>query len=98
MRFLFYPKKNSKDYVLTNQHDTKVDRKGIYPPEFDNLHSLHTKVRNKHSIAIPEFGSGYSTFALAKALDKESHIYSRFMDGNIHHPNSFCLMTVDVSE
>ena len=77
MRFLFYPKENSKDYVLTNEHDTKVDRREIYPPEF---------------------GSEYSTFALAKALDKESHIYSRFMDGNIHHPNSFCLMTVDVSE
>lgn len=84
-------------FILKSVQDTKVDGEVTYPPEFDDLYSLYTKVRNERSVAVLEFGSGWSTLALAKALDENRQLYSGFVSENIRHPNPFCLMTVDVS-
>jgi hypothetical protein len=68
-----------------------------YPPELGDLYSLYTKVRKNKIVAILEFGSGWSTLVLAKALDENRLSFSQFVRANIRHPNPFTLMTVDCS-
>ena len=87
-----------KNYILVSQNDIEGDEELIYSPNFSDLYSLYRKVRIERSIAVLEFGSGWSTFALAKALDENRQIYSNFVNEKIRHPNPFCLMTIDASE
>jgi len=45
------------------------------PPQLSDLYSLYAKVRVEKSLAIIEYGSGWSTLALAKALDENRRSY-----------------------
>lgn len=86
-----------QNYLLSFAKDVKLEGTLVYPPDFNDLYSLYQKVRHERSVAILEFGSGWSTFALAKALDENMHAYSSFVSENIRHPNPFFLMTIDAS-
>jgi hypothetical protein len=69
----------------------------VYPPTIDDLYSLYSTVRKKKSIAILEFGSGWSTLALTLALDENKSNYEDYVNSHIRHPNAYSLMTVDCS-
>lgn len=74
-----------------------AEGESVYPPEIDDLYSLYVKVRENKVVAIIEFGSGWSTLAMAKALDENRINHSEYVMQNIRHPNPFKLMTVDSS-
>ena len=87
-----------KEFLLLNSTTETVEGELVYPPQVDDLYSLYTKIRNNNVVAILEFGSGWSTLALAKALDENRLSHQMYVKENIRHPNPFALMTVDASE
>lgn len=86
-----------KTYILSCARERDLNNMDIYPPEFDDLYSLYSKVREKKSIAILEFGSGWSTLALTLALDENRSSYGKYVTSLIRHPNAYLLMSVDCS-
>lgn len=89
-----------EEFILSTAPKTAelIENETIYAPELDDLYSLYTKVRNNKIVAIIEFGSGWSTLALAKALDENRLSFSQYVKKNIRHPNPFTLMTIDCSK
>lgn len=87
-----------KEFLLLNSTTETVEGELVYPPQVDDLYSLYTKIRNNNVVAILEFGSGWSTLTLAKALDENRLSHQMYVKENIRHPNPFALMTLDVSE
>jgi hypothetical protein len=75
-----------------------VDGEDAYGPELRDLYSLYSKVRNNKIVAVMEFGAGWSTLALFKALDENRRDFGEYVYANIRHPNPFTLMSVDCSE
>lgn len=66
-----------------------------YEPESDDLYFLYAFVRETACLAVLEFGSGWSTFALAQGLLEN---FETLADSYaVRHPNPFRLMTVDAS-
>jgi hypothetical protein len=88
-----------KDFILSKvpQATQTISGKTVYAPDIQDLYSLYTKVRINKSVAIMEFGSGWSSLALAKALDENRLSFQQYVKENIRHPNPFSLMTVDCS-
>lgn len=66
----------------------------IYPPNYQDLYSLYSKVLSSRSLAILEFGSGWSTLILAIAL-QENKNRDLEVASSIRHPNLYQLMTID---
>ena len=69
-----------------------------YEPDIGDLYELYRRVRISRAIAIQEFGSGWSTLVLARALSENRRIDQSEVKSSIRHPNPYSLMTVDVSE
>ena len=69
-----------------------------YLPVIDDLYSLYVKVRESKSVSILEFGSGWSTAALALALRENAIDFGGDYISTINHPHPFELVTVDASE
>ena len=66
----------------------------VYAPNYPDLFSLYSKVISSRSLAVLEFGSGWSTFVFALALQENKK--NDFVKVNsIRHPNLYELMTVD---
>lgn len=70
----------------------------VYPPDLLDLYALYSRVRKEKAIAILEFGSGWSTLALTKALEENRISYGQWVAKNIRHPNPYSIMTIDCSE
>jgi hypothetical protein len=70
----------------------------LYPPIYEDLYSLYFHVRKSKVISILEYGSGWSTLALALGLSENCKLYGNYIKTNLRHPNAFQLMTVDASE
>ena len=89
-----------KEFILSKVQQTAQSISGevVYAPYLKELYSLYTKVRNNKIVAIMEFGSGWSTLVLAKALDENRLSFQQYVNENIRHPNPFSLMTVDCSK
>jgi len=67
-----------------------------YDFELDDLYYLYSLTRQNAAVSVLEFGSGWSTLALAKAVDE-----NRISMGDtykVRHPNPFKVMSVDASE
>ena len=93
-----YLSKSDLELYVTSRSNETPDLSGdVLPPEWDDLYSLYSKVRTERSVAIIEYGSGWSTLVLAKALDENRRSYSEYVAEFIRHPNPFTLMTVDCS-
>jgi len=88
-----------KEFILSKIQQTSetIFGEAVYAPDLKDLYSLYTKVRDNKIVAIMEFGSGWSTLVLAKALDENRLSFQNFVNENIRHPNPFSLMTVDCS-
>ena len=70
----------------------------VYDPVLTDLYALYSRVRREKSIAILEFGSGWSTLVLVKALEENRISHGSWVSENIRHPNPYALMTIDCSE
>jgi hypothetical protein len=86
-----------ESYILSFAGQQSLNGVVIYPPRIDDLYSLYSTVRMKKSIAILEFGSGWSTLALTLALDENKSSYENYVNSHIRHPNAYSLMSVDCS-
>lgn len=80
---------------LKDENDVKI---GVYPPDYRDLFELYSKVRRSRAVSILEYGSGWSTSALALGLKENRESFASFVRANIRHPNPFVLMTVDASK
>ncbi len=69
-----------------------------YDPEINDLYFLYSLVREKAVVSILEFGSGWSTLALAIALHENFLDFGDMHTKSIRHPNPFQLLTLDASE
>ena len=69
----------------------------LYLPDLEDLYSLYANVRKNKSIAIVEYGSGWSTLALALGIyENKLSDGEKYME-NVRHPNPYHIMTVDAS-
>lgn len=66
-----------------------------YGPELDDLHHLYATARRTAVVSALEFGSGWSTAALALAIHENAASFGD--DYDVRHPNPFRLLSVDVS-
>lgn len=94
--------KNLEEFqrVFTNDLlsiDTTEYGISVYPPNCKDLYSLYTRARNSKTLAVLEFGSGWSTFAFELALRENMHNFLSGGQPKIRHPNPFQLMTIDCS-
>ncbi len=69
-----------------------------YQPEINDLYFLYSLVREKAVVSILEFGSGWSTLALALALQENFVDFGDAHKRSVRHPNPFQLLTLDASE
>ncbi len=69
-----------------------------YEPEINDLYFLYCVVREKAVVSVLEFGSGWSTLALAIALQENFVDFGDAHIKSIRHPNPFQLLTLDASE
>lgn len=92
--------KEFEEYLITVSSESTLSVEGdnVFPWNLADLYSLYLNVRINRVVAILEFGSGWSTLALTKALDENRSSFSRYIDANVRHPNAFTIMTVDCSE
>ena len=90
-------KTDFESFILSSPSTETIYGKRLISPELADLYSLYAKVRTEKSVAIIEYGSGWSTLALAKALDENRRSYAEYVNEYVRHPNPFTLMTVDSS-
>ena len=66
-----------------------------YGPELDDLYFLYCWVRETCAVAVMEFGTGWSTYALARGINENrKFLAARYQ---IRHPNPFRLLSIDAS-
>jgi len=83
----------SKKIVSIYNHEAS----GFYKPEIDDLWFLYKLIKEKCVTSILEYGSGWSTFAMAMALHENFLDFGLEHRQTIRHPNAFKLMTIDAS-
>jgi len=66
------------------------------PYDADDLFFLYALVRNSCAISVLEYGSGWSTLALSRALCENRASFGEAYD--LEHPNRFEVLSVDASE
>ncbi len=69
-----------------------------YEPEINDLYFLYQLVREKAVVSILEYGSGWSTLALAMALLENFIDFGSEHLETIRHPNPFTLLSLDASK
>ena len=76
----------------------KSENSSLYKPEIDDLWFLYSLIKDKSVTSILEYGSGWSTYAMAIALHENFVDFGVEHTQAIRHPNPFKLMTIDASE
>jgi len=67
-----------------------------FPYDVDDLYFLYTLVRNTCAISVLEYGSGWSTLALSRAISENRASFGKAYE--FEHPNPFELLSVDASK
>ncbi len=70
----------------------------VYSPNFTDLYALYSRARASKTLAVLEFGSGWSTFAFELALRENKAEYDNSDNNEVRHPNLFQLMTIDCDQ
>lgn len=68
-----------------------------YPPVYEDLYSLYTKIRETKAINAIEIGSGYSTAVMALALFQNQLEFGSKYTSTVKNKNAFKLISVDAS-
>jgi hypothetical protein len=83
-------------------HRSQADISGsLYAPDISDLYSLYLSIRISKSIAVIEYGSGWSTLVLTKGIYEnlqEDRVTSRKYSTFVLHPNPFRVLTIDASK
>lgn len=74
-----------------------LENSSLYEPEIDDLWFLYSLIRDKCVTSILEYGSGWSTFVMAIALQENFLDFGLEHAQIIRHPNPFRFMTIDAS-
>jgi hypothetical protein len=88
---------NGFEAVLRSRSSGLV-AESAYEPELNDLYFLYSQVREKAVVSILEYGSGWSTLALAIGLQENYLQFGKRYLEIIRHPNPFKLLTLDASE
>lgn len=75
----------------------KGSENDAYPPELDDLYNLYSFARDKSLVSILEIGSGWSTFALALAIEENKRAFGSEYIKRVRHPNPFKVLSLDAS-
>jgi hypothetical protein len=67
------------------------------PPDIDDLFSLYRMIRKRRVLATLEYGSGWSTLVIAKALAENKTANNSSLAETVRHPNPYMVMSVDAS-
>ena len=94
-RARFATKKELYAWVVSQNLTTQNAE--LYKPEIDDLYQIYKLVRKSRCIAITEYGSGWSTLVLARALEENRLEAEKIFRNYVRHPNPYSLMTIDVS-
>jgi hypothetical protein len=86
----------SKEIFALFPNLEEEDSSLAYGFEVDDLYFLYSRVRMSFATSVLEFGSGWSTLALALGLSENAQQVGGHWPHR--HPNAFVLMTVDASE
>lgn len=78
------------------QNLDKENEPQAYDLEVDDLYYLYSRVRMSFATSVLEFGSGWSTLALALGLKENAQQVGGVWPHR--HPNAFVLMTIDASD
>ncbi len=76
----------------------ELENSNLYKPEIDDLWFLYSLIKDKCVTSILEYGSGWSTYAMAIALQENFVAFGVEHIQAIRHPNPFKLMTIDASD
>lgn len=81
-----------------NHRQTSTSKSGdsAIPYDVDDLYFLYCMVRQTAAVSVLEYGSGWSTLVLGRALLENRDSFGR--DFHVAHPNPFELLSVDASE
>jgi hypothetical protein len=83
-------------------HRSLADISGtLYAPDISDLYSLYSNIRNSKSIAVIEYGSGWSTLVLAKGIYENlqaDRAITKNYNALVRHPNPFRVLTIDASK
>lgn len=95
-RRIMQSKAEFQNYISSLISESELAAK-LYLPDLEDLYSLYANVRKNKSTAIVEYGSGWSTLALALAIYENKVSDGNYYLENVRHPNPYQLMTVDAS-
>jgi hypothetical protein len=73
------------------------ENSSLYEPEIDDLYFLYSLIKDKCITSILEYGSGWSTYVMAIALQENFLDFGLEHAQIIRHPNPFRFMTIDAS-
>ena len=69
------------------------------PPQKDDLERLYKLIKNNFCVTVLEFGCGYSTFVIAKALEENKHDFESLENKPIvRNSNMFKCFSVDTNK
>lgn len=84
-----------EDFIGLLQRKQEGD--SAYPPEYDDLYTLYSFVREKSIVSILEIGGGWSTLAFALAIDENKKSFGSPYLKRVRHPNPFKILSLDAS-
>jgi hypothetical protein len=92
--------KSKKDFcnLILSAKSLEPTETQLYSPDLNDLYSLYSRARDEGSVAVIEYGSGWSTLALGLAVYENKLKFGTRYLANVRHPNPFRLLTVDASE
>lgn len=77
--------------------DGKLTDDSAIAPDYDDLYYLYSFARDKSIVSVLEIGSGWSTLALALAIDENKRSFGSDYLKRVRHPNPFKIMSLDAS-
>lgn len=69
----------------------------VYKPEINDLYWLYCTVRERAVVSVLEYGSGWSTLALALAVHENFQEFGDLHGKYVRFPNPFQVLTLDAS-
>jgi hypothetical protein len=86
-----------EEFVFSFNNIASSDYGQFYEPDFRDLFSIYRKVIDNRVVAIIEYGSGYSTLAMALAMKYNYDVLKPEVD-SLRHPNPFQILSIDSSD
>jgi hypothetical protein len=86
---------NKTEFEIELTRIYNLENDSLYPPEIDDLWFLYSLVRDKCVTSILEYGTGWSTYAMAIGLYENFQDFGSEHMSSVRHPNPFMYMNID---